>query len=93
MNDEYDNARTDREMLNKLTSDAIELPGDDVVAFTFPMTAPGDGELTALAQSAAELLQARGHNGRFTVTVTVACRPEPGNAGCEPQLWDDGDPT
>lgn len=92
MNDDYDNSKTDREMLNRLVSDgdAAALPGDDVVAFTFPMTAPAAGELTSLAQSAADLLQTRGHRGPFRVTVTVACLD--GCPHCEPQLWDDGGP-
>lgn len=95
MNDDYDNARTDREMLNKLASepgDAAALPGDSALSFTFPsLELPSGDKLTGAAHAAAEVLKARGHSGPFTVTVTVTCRD--GAPGCELQLWDDGGPT
>jgi hypothetical protein len=92
MNDDYDNARTDREMLNKLASepgdDGAEPAGDSVVAFTFPSVhMQGVDHLPSLARAASEVLRKRGHLGRFSVTITVACQD--GEPGCEPQLWDD----
>jgi hypothetical protein len=97
MNDEYDNARTDREMLNKLASepgsDGAGPAGDSQYTFTFAsMDLPGVDELTALSRAAAQALEAQGHGGPFSVTITVTCRPKPGDTGCEPQLWDDGGP-
>lgn len=97
MNDEYDNARTDRAMLGKLARDggATALPGDGTITFAFPsVDQAGVNHLVSLAQATAELLRKRGHNGPFSVTVTVACQNDvhAENPDCVPQLWDDGDP-
>jgi hypothetical protein len=87
MNDDYDNAKTDRAMLNKLASDGdgnkpsdgdSEPAGDSTLSFTFPSLAlPSGNKLTSAAYAAADVLKGRGHDGPFTVTVTVACQGDP----------------
>jgi hypothetical protein len=92
MNDDYDNSKTDREMLNRLASDGDgnEPTDDSTLSFTFPsLELPSGDKLTGAAYAAADVLKARGHGGPFTVTVTVACQ----DSGSVSPVWaamDDG---